>query len=101
MVVGKTLFCAPQDAWSVRMIDAETEEVRHIPCGMDGKDKWRSITALGEKLWCAPHHASDVLAIDANPLAARSLSVVRSSGVCSSALETVGNAGFPRVIAFC
>ena len=43
---GTKLFCAPRNASSVLVIDAETEAVRTIPCGVDGDGKWRGIAAV-------------------------------------------------------
>eukprot|EP00966_Prymnesium_polylepis_P082523 1910871-Prymnesium_polylepis.1 len=43
--VGTKLFCAPGDASSVLVIDAETEAVRTIECGVEGGAKWRGIAA--------------------------------------------------------
>ena len=39
-------------------IDAETETVRTIPCGVEGRYKWIGIAAVGTKLYCAPCAAS-------------------------------------------
>ena len=58
--VGKTPF----DASDVLVIDAETEAVHTIPCGVTGDGKWGGIAAVGKKLFCAPNYASDVLVIE-------------------------------------
>jgi hypothetical protein len=47
----------------VLVIDAATEEVCTIACGVDGDNKWQGIAAAGGKLFCAPFNASGVLAL--------------------------------------
>ena len=63
--MGKKLFCAPLNASDMLMIDAETEAVHTIACGVTGEWKWNGIAAVGKKIVCAPHNASEELVIDA------------------------------------
>jgi flagellar motor protein MotB len=63
--VGSKLYCAPYNASSVLVIDADADKISMIECGVAGGDKWRGIAAVGSKLYCAPHYASSVLVIDA------------------------------------
>jgi hypothetical protein len=49
--VGKKLFCAPLNASDMLMIDAETEAVHTIACGVTGEWKWKGIAAV-DKLFC-------------------------------------------------
>ena len=63
--VGSRVYCAPSNASSVLVIDAESESVRTLPCGLAGAGKWSGIVAVGHKLFCSPCNASYVLVIDA------------------------------------
>jgi DNA-binding beta-propeller fold protein YncE len=62
--VGTKLYCAPCNASSVLVIDADTDTVSTIECGVAGEQKWGGICAVGTKLYCAPRNASSVLVID-------------------------------------
>ena len=63
--VNDTLYCAPFNASSVLTIDAKTNTVGTMDCGVEGEHKWSGIAAVGDTLYCAPARASSVLVIDA------------------------------------
>ena len=54
--VGSKLFCAPHDASVVLVMDAETEAVHTIACGVEGDFKWCGIVAVGTKLFLSLIH---------------------------------------------
>ena len=58
---GNTLYCVPSNASSVLVIDANTDTVRTIECGVAGKTKWAGVAAVGTKLYCTPSNASSVI----------------------------------------
>jgi hypothetical protein len=62
--VGSKLYCAPQNALTVLVIDSKTDTVNTIDCGVKGDGKWNGIAAVGSKLYCVPRGASSVLVID-------------------------------------
>ncbi|KAJ8605434.1 hypothetical protein CTAYLR_003312 [Chrysophaeum taylorii] len=74
-----TLFCAPYNASTVLVIDAETKEVATIECEEvdEKKCKWTGIAAVGNTLFCAPFDASEVLVIDATT---KSVSAIDCAG---------------------
>jgi hypothetical protein len=59
-------LCAPLNTSSMLVIDAETEAVHTIACGIEDEAKWQGIAAVGTDLFCAPINASSVLVIDAD-----------------------------------
>ena len=59
--VDRTLFCGPDDADGVLVIDADSHEVSTIAWGVAGGDEWRGIAAVDRLLFCAPCHADCVL----------------------------------------
>jgi len=58
------VFYAPHHAPSVLVVDGESEEIRSIPCTLEGKKKWMGIARCGNKLFCSPYNASCILVID-------------------------------------
>jgi hypothetical protein len=57
----------------VLVIDAKTEVMRTIECGVEGQGKFISIAAVDNKLFCTPYNASSVLVVDIKTEAMRTI----------------------------
>ena len=72
-VAGTKLYCTPCNASYVLVIDAQTDDLSLIACGVPGTYKWTGIAAMGSKLFCAPCNASEILMIDSETGLVRTL----------------------------
>jgi len=62
---GTKLFCAPNEAREILVIDAKTESTRTIQYKVSGLTyQWRGIARYGKHLICTPFNTTDFLVID-------------------------------------